>query len=874
MTKKTAFATSLLLLFIFAMAQASADCGSLPSDYAVYSDSKLEVKKNARVNGFAINGSGNALLPDGRRVSPSPSPALPDLDPASFPNFSGGGDLKIEKNQSGSTGDGTYKEIKVEERGSFSFTTVGGSYYIEKLKVGKHANLIMAPGIYFIEEFELEESAELNISPSGEVRIYSNKKVEFKKNTTVNDTGSITGLQIYGYQDVDIKIGQGSNVTGLLYSPFDKSKIEIDKNANFHGMAIAGDEVKIGQGARLRFDAADQAEVAALSTCQTTTPSVAKAFAFNCVVSGGDALSGRLYTQIIGQSFSFDVVALRDTDTDGTADDIETEYALDSDREVTLELIDTSGSGSCAVSPGLVPAVSRNLTFSAADQGRKNSNAITLSKAYRSLGCRITDNSGTTSVTACSTDIFAIRPVALTVSAPVLTNAGPFGTPTAVAGVGFSLQTDAAARYDGVPSIDASVPLLVHTGAVRAGNLTGLFAAADPATGTAFGNNFIYDEVGSFRFQPLAVIDTGFTSVDQPSDCTADYSNIPNGAGKIGCKFGNSLVSDWIGRFTPGHFTVFVDSPGALANTCPAGGFSYSGQRIEYAFGQEPRLTITAWNGLATPGVTMNYTGARNHLNLGGIIMPAISDDGSRPGVDNINNVGLVWNLGVASLSDNGNGTIGFGLSGDGFTYQRNANDLVAPFISDVDLEITTLTDDDGIGAIAMPLVFTPTGVQVRYGRLALQNAHGSELQNLRVPLKSEYYDGLAHGFVSNSDDSCTQGLTVSLSDLDSSDDLLVSTGVGRETDVFADASVAGGYAASDLSDASLLFTQPTTGGEFNLNLRAPGEGNTGSAGVFVDAPSWLEFDWQGSGMSDPAAKATFGIFRRSNSIIYLREAR
>jgi MSHA biogenesis protein MshQ len=63
-------------------------------------------------------------------------------------------------------------------------------------------------------------------------------------------------------------------------------------------------------------------------------------------------------------------------------------------------------------------------------------------------------------------------------------------------------------------------------------------------------------------------------------------------------------------------------------------------------------------------------------------------------------------------------------------------------------------------------------------------------------------------------------------------------------------------------------------GGDFNLNLQAPGEGNTGSAGISVDAPGWLEFDWQGAGVSDPTAKATFGIFRRPSSIIYLREAR
>jgi len=44
-------------------------------------------------------------------------------------------------------------------------------------------------------------------------------------------------------------------------------------------------------------------------------------FGFNCVASGTDALSGTQYTRT---AFSFDVVALKDSDSNGSADAVET----------------------------------------------------------------------------------------------------------------------------------------------------------------------------------------------------------------------------------------------------------------------------------------------------------------------------------------------------------------------------------------------------------------------------------------------------------------------------------------------------------------------------------------------------------------------
>lgn len=593
---------------------------------------------------------------------------------------------------------------------------------------------------------------------------------------------------------------------------------------------------------------------------------------FNCIVSGGDDLTGRLYTRIAGQSFTFDVSALKDSNGDGTADGRETDFAANEDRTLLVELVDGSGGGVCTAYPALSPTVSQNLIFTNADQGRKVSSVFTVNSAYKQLRCRVTDTKPAIPVVGCSTDSFAVRPQQLQLQIPTLTNSGASGDPKQAAGTSFTLQATAINGYDGTPAIDNS-RIQAHSGAVQTGTLGGLFSAADPASGTAEGNSFIYSEVGNFRFLAEGIVDTTFTSIDQPGDCIDDFSNTADGSGRIGCNFANTSVSAWVGRFIPDHFTLTINSSGALSNTCTAGGFSYSGQPINYAVGQTPTATITAWNGLGTPTVTQNYTGLYNHLQLSGINMPDTTEDASQLGVDGVTPVVLGWGLGSAVMNDQGDGTLQFIRSGDTFTYARGINDQVAPFTAAVELQINTIIDDDGVSAIGLPQLFQPTGVPVRFGRLALANAHGSELETLSVPLQVEYYDGSGNGFVTNAADLCTTGLTLSLTDLDASDGLLVTSGAGKETAIYADVPTAGGYSADDLSNPAWLFSQPPVAGDFNLNLQAPGAGNSGSAGVHVNAPAWLEYRWSGGAMSDPSSKATFGIFNRPSSIIYMRES-
>lgn len=563
---------------------------------------------------------------------------------------------------------------------------------------------------------------------------------------------------------------------------------------------------------------------------------------FNCVATGSDPSTGTLYTRLVNNGFAFDVVAFDDTGA------LKTDYS----DTVTIELVDTS-SGNCT---SYSSVSSNSITFT---DGEAVSPSWTLNQAYRSLACRVTDS--VNAIQACSTDSFSVRPESFVLDATGINNSGSSGSPTQVAGTNFNLSVASAAGYDGNPSADLSA-INAHAGAVTTGLLSGAFNAADPSTGSATGT-FTYDEVGNFRFDAEAIYDDSFTSVDQPGDCTDDFSNTEVG-GKIGCKFATTLVSDWIGRFIPDHFTLAVQDEGSLDPGCATGAFSYAGQDITWA--TEPILRLTAENSAGNQ--TENYTADYAKLDLASFVLPDVTSDASQLGVDSLDKVTLSWSLGTPSLNDNGDGTHDFSLGGDAFTYGRTANDLVAPFTTDIDIQVASVSDSDSVNAIAVPVTFNPAGISLMHGRLAMNNAHGSELEDLNIPMAIEYYNGPSVDFVTNSLDTCSSVSVLSISDTDTTDSLSAS-----DTCIWDDDAETGGLACS--ADASKpQYSAMPANGIFDLNLKAPGTGKTGSLTLSAAVDPWLQYDWLGAGEVDPEAMATFGIFQKKTKIIYQREVR
>ncbi len=139
---------------------------------------------------------------------------------------------------------------------------------------------------------------------------------------------------------------------------------------------------------------------------------------------------------------------------------------------------------------------------------------------------------------------------------------------------------------------------------------------------------------------------------------------------------------------------------------------------------------------------------------------------------------------------------------------------------------------------------------------------------NLAVPMRAEYYLDAGTEFVTNSDDSCSSGVTLSFSNF--SDNLVSGETCVLDTGSPGD-SGAGCVVAGPVAQR---FGEPPTAGNFNLFLQASGAGNDGSVTVDAAVPVWLRFDWDSGigGDENPSGRATFGIFGGHDSQIYRRE--
>ena len=571
------------------------------------------------------------------------------------------------------------------------------------------------------------------------------------------------------------------------------------------------------------------AETTPPSTCTNSGGGAACSVIFSSAsacfdaVEVGAAISSPLFTKLSGAAFSLDVLA--SATYSGT---------------LTVELVNGS-TGSCATYASLSPANSQTTTFTS--QTRKTLN-FNYANAARDVKVRITG----LAASSCSTGRFAIRPQSLTLTSSAnadATGTSVSATPVVKAGSVFSLiATVAATGYDGTPVAD-NAKLLPHSGAVATGTLAGVFSAANPATGVATGSNFTYSEVGYFKANVDGIYDDTFAAIDSAAgDCINvppnDFSNTLVG-GKYGCKFGNTAVSNYFGRFVPDHFVVTpadfenrsaLCSGGVLVSdgtTACAPTFTYMGEQMDANF------LLTA----ATPGgaPTQNYTGTFAKLNpiaTNGTLALAAVDATAPTNMTARLDTSLVAASGSGSFS-NGNADISvpIGITRDAAAKgPYTALDVgIAPVDSD---GVTTVFDLDINNDTVMDYTqINAANLEVRYGRARLSNAHGSELLPLGMPVKLEYWNGT--GYATNADD------TLSMP-------------------VFTLGNYTGGLNTGETILSAPIFVS----GVGQLMLSAPGSGNSGSVDVTATSLSYLPGD---------SGRATFGVYKGSNEFIYLREA-
>ncbi|WP_024460662.1 DUF6701 domain-containing protein [Marinimicrobium sp. LS-A18] len=392
-----------------------------------------------------------------------------------------------------------------------------------------------------------------------------------------------------------------------------------------------------------------------------------------------------------------------------------------------------------------------------------------------------------------------------------------------------------------VQSVRLELSELVYPSGGSLGNLGGAGSLTREDNGVALGDGVSWDNVGTITLEPRLVAD--------------DYL----GAGDLV----EVTESDPVGRFYPYDYTL---NGSAVNDAC--GSFSYMHQAaVDLSYTVSARNlngavvsnyddTTLAYAGTANPGYVAENDDAANGSELSGRVQAESEAD---------------WSGGVLTVTDSSaaflraSNTRPDGPWADlrwGLTLMDSLDGRPL-----VDLDMNANTSGDCVAAGDCNAVALGESLNLRYGRLHLEDAFGPEVIDLPVPFYTEYWNGSE--FVRNVDDSCTriprEAITYQpTGDLVDGSNRTVPIGGGSTTGQYADLDGVGVNFSS--SDADHYFT-------------APGEGNTGSFDIELDLTNrpWLRFDWNQDGdfLNDiqmPPANIGFGSYRGHDRIIYWRE--
>jgi MSHA biogenesis protein MshQ len=170
--------------------------------------------------------------------------------------------------------------------------------------------------------------------------------------------------------------------------------------------------------------------------------------------------------------------------------------------------------------------------------------------------------------------------------------------------------------------------------------------------------------------------------------------------------------------------------------------------------------------------------------------------------------------------------------------------------------------DRAGIGTVAL-----------RFGRLRLSNAVGAQTRTLALPLVGQYWSGSQ--FETNALDSCTSIAAGA-----------VSFGNLRRTLTTADTALAGSSFGLSAGVGALLLAAPGGGRHGTLDVAlslgggvtdasclqpwTPGSGDAATSGANL---AFLRGSWCSTGYDkDPSARASFGLYRGADTMLYQRE--
>lgn len=351
----------------------------------------------------------------------------------------------------------------------------------------------------------------------------------------------------------------------------------------------------------------------------------------------------------------------------------------------------------------------------------------------------------------------------------------------------------------------------VVAGMVTPPDIAGSFGAF--TGGVASGIAFSWDEAGIITLTPNIK--------------DSDYL----GAGDVaGTTTGN------IGRFYPHHFDTTVTQGCSDA-------FTYSGQPLSL------RIVAYKAGGSGASGITSNY--------------------GAGAGFSKITTASGFGATGAITGGDASANQFSAAKFTLGATPLLNAAAVLKPTFaftttpsSPVSVKMRAV-DQDGVSSADGAEATT----EVRSGRVNILNAYGSELLDLPMAARAEYWRDATQGWGINTADTCTD-LTLAFTQVG-------ATNITAKTCVLETGNNSGKGCAAVLAPSQTGRGYLETGvagfaGNFNLWLKAPGTGFPGSINVTATVPAWLQFPWTSATASNPVGRATFGVYK--SPLIYRRE--
>lgn len=377
--------------------------------------------------------------------------------------------------------------------------------------------------------------------------------------------------------------------------------------------------------------------------------------------------------------------------------------------------------------------------------------------------------------------------------------------------------------------------------------LSPLAPTATPFSGGAITlTDLSWSEVGVLQLRATLANANGYLG----SDTCASPPCACGGANAHGKYSVCSAPEPYVGRFIPDHFDTLV------MHGCAGGGYTYSGQPFtvqatarnlagattqNYFYngtsGYSKDVTLAAWDAagtVANPGPGAFTPAQPPAMLLASAFLSTTPGVGATP-----------------SPPTSASPVFTFGS-------RQTVPTVVRVRASDADA-ITSLR------AVPNPTIEGQT--LVRSGRGRLLNAYGSELLDLPMTFRTEYWNG--SGWALNNADVCTGDVSLGTNNAVTLT-LSAVTPAGWATcawDSIVAPSNLSGIGCATAAPAARRYKEGATpgigfAGDFNLWLKAPGAGNAGSGLVTPTMPAWLG--------TVPPARVTFGIYK--SPIIYLRE--